>query len=263
MSFKFLIFLFFLSLNSFANEKRVISLHPTITELLFEIGLQDLIVGTVEYSDFPDKAKNIKRVGDSKINIEKVLALNPTHILGEGYQIAPLKERFKSTQMEFLELDMNTYTDYEINLNKLGKMFSKNATTKKLADDFKSKIKSIQKKKIDTRAVILIENTPLMVAGKNSFLDDTLKICGVQNSFSFLKGYKKINSEELVSRNKELLIVISHQDGSQEIAKRYNFKNFFYYPPNIITRLSSRWPSEVESFCRTIIKYSKKTNGKL
>ncbi len=62
--------------------KRIVSLMPHGTELLFEVGAGDLIVGAVDYSDYPEAAKKIPRIGGySGMNIEAILALQPDIVL--------------------------------------------------------------------------------------------------------------------------------------------------------------------------------------
>ena len=64
--------------NNQVKPLRIVALAPHIVEMLFEIGVGDQIVGTVEYADYPEKAKSIPRIGGYYgMQIEKVLALNP------------------------------------------------------------------------------------------------------------------------------------------------------------------------------------------
>src|SRR5215510_10277265 len=65
-----------------APARRVISLAPHLTELMFAIGAGDRVAGTVEYADFPDAAKQVPRVGDSALlDLERIVALQPDLVL--------------------------------------------------------------------------------------------------------------------------------------------------------------------------------------
>src|SRR4051812_29302855 len=60
------------------GDKRVISLSPAITEIIFELKLNEFLVGTSEFSDYPDEAKNLPHVGPySKPLLEKIISLRP------------------------------------------------------------------------------------------------------------------------------------------------------------------------------------------
>ena len=68
--------------SSLAAQERIISLAPHITEVLFAVGAGDEIVGAVEYSDYPEAAKQIPRIGNSsQLNYEAIVALQPTLVI--------------------------------------------------------------------------------------------------------------------------------------------------------------------------------------
>ncbi|MFI4930385.1 MAG: ABC transporter substrate-binding protein, partial [Burkholderiales bacterium] len=65
-----------------APARRVISLAPHLTELMFAIGAGDRVAGTVEYADFPVAAKRVPRVGDSALlDLERIVAMQPDLLL--------------------------------------------------------------------------------------------------------------------------------------------------------------------------------------
>ena len=65
-----------------APAKRILSLAPHVTELLYAAGAGDLIVGTVEYSDFPEAARKIPRIGNhDSLDLERIVALKPDLIV--------------------------------------------------------------------------------------------------------------------------------------------------------------------------------------
>jgi hypothetical protein len=65
-----------------APARRIVSLSPHITELLFAAGAGDRVVGTAEYSDYPPAAKVLPRVGGHSLDLEAVVALKPDLVLG-------------------------------------------------------------------------------------------------------------------------------------------------------------------------------------
>ena len=68
-----------------APAQRIVSLAPHLTELAFAAGAGDRIVATVEYSDHPDAARNIPRIGDAfRVDLERLVALRPDAVLVPG-----------------------------------------------------------------------------------------------------------------------------------------------------------------------------------
>ena len=64
------------------SAKRIVSLAPHVTELLYAVGAGDLVIGTVEFSDYPPSAKMISRVGShNAFDLERIIALKPDLIV--------------------------------------------------------------------------------------------------------------------------------------------------------------------------------------
>ncbi|MES2589465.1 MAG: helical backbone metal receptor [Bacteroidota bacterium] len=171
--------------------QRIISLVPSQTEFLYDLGLDERVVGITKFCIYPEnwyKSKN--RVGGTKnVDFEKVRALNPDLIIGN-------KE--ENTEADILELekiapvwmsDIYTMEDSFQMMESLGEICDLEEKANYLIDEIKANFlnyKAIPDKKT---AMYLIWNEPLMAAAKNTFIDEIMQKFGFVNFYQNQERY--------------------------------------------------------------------------
>jgi len=102
------ILLFILNLNA---QERIVSLSPSITEILFALQKGDKLVGTSSYSNYPPEAKKLPIVGAyTQPHLEKILALSPTLVIGQTFNQSSL-EKLKHFKIKTLQVNLKTLTN--------------------------------------------------------------------------------------------------------------------------------------------------------
>ncbi len=180
---------------------KIVSLVPSITEALFDLGLtENEVVGRTKFCIHPrDKIKNIAIIGGTKnINIEKIKALQPDLILAN-------KEENVKDQVEALMNDckvtvtnVETIEDNYYLLKNLGKLLGKEDK----AQLFNLKIYEVlNQAKLDTpvKAAYLIWNNPYMTIGSDTFIHKILSEIGFENVFRDKTRYPQISTEDLAA----------------------------------------------------------------
>ncbi|WP_294304445.1 helical backbone metal receptor [uncultured Chryseobacterium sp.] len=178
---------------------KVVSLVPSITEALFDLGLtEDEIVGRTKFCIHPaEKVKNVAVIGGTKnINTDKIKALQPDLILANKEenvkeQVEALMEDFKVLVTNVENVEDNYYL-----LKNLGKLFNK----EDLAQAFNLKIYEVlSQAAIDSKlkAAYLIWNNPYMTIGSDTFIHKILTEIGFENLFADRKRYPEIITEDL------------------------------------------------------------------
>ncbi|MEE6128231.1 helical backbone metal receptor [Chryseobacterium arthrosphaerae] len=178
---------------------KIVSLVPSITEALFDLGLtENEVVGRTKFCIHPQhKIKNVAVIGGTKnINIDKIKALQPDLILAN-------KEENVKDQIEALMADckvmvthVETIEDNYYLLKNLGKLFGK----EERAQAFNLKIYDIlNQTKLDTpvKAAYLIWKNPYMTVGKDTFIHRILSEIGFENVFKDKTRYPQIEAEDL------------------------------------------------------------------
>ncbi|WP_037315459.1 ABC transporter substrate-binding protein [Salegentibacter sp. Hel_I_6] len=205
--------------------KRIISLVPSQTELLVDLGLEENLVGVTKFCVHPKYLrKNKTMVGGTKqVKLEKIKALKPDIILCN-------KEENTKEMVEELEeiapvhvSDIVKIEDaFELMLQ-YGEIFQKKALVGTMVNSVRDKIAVLQEKLRDKpvkKVAYFIWKKPLMVAGKDTFIDELLKLNKFENVF-IESRYPETTLEELKAKNPDLLLLSSEPFPFKEKHKEY------------------------------------------
>ncbi len=199
------------------QPQKIISLVPSITQLLFDLGLQEQIVGRTKFCIHPaDKIKNIPTIGGTKnLDLKKIIALNPDLIFAT-------KEENEKAQVEELQNQFNIYIKDVCNLEDNYNMISDigklthtetraDAIILKTKDNFK-KLKEISNKPVtNKRALYLIWRKPYMTIGSDTFIHSMMESIGLENVFGNSIRYPVIDNLSLVKDMDIQLVLLSSE----------------------------------------------------
>jgi iron complex transport system substrate-binding protein len=183
--------------------RRIISLTPHMTELLFAAGAGPRIVGAVEYSDYPPEARRIARIGDSaQLDLERILALKPDLIVVWQYGNA---QRQLDT---LLHLGIPVYyneprrlPDIARAIEQLGRLAGTETVAQPAAQAFLARAADLRRRFAGGSPVTLfyqIWGQPLMTVNGAHLISDVIRLCGGRNVFSDLKPLTPVVSVEAV-----------------------------------------------------------------
>ncbi|KQT26184.1 iron ABC transporter [Chryseobacterium sp. Leaf405] len=178
---------------------KVVSLVPSITEALFDLGLtENEIIGRTKFCIHPEeKVKNVAIIGGTKnINIDKIKALQPDLILANKEE--NIKEQVEALMNDFkvIVTNVENIEDNYYLLKNLGKIFNK----EERAQNFNLKIYEIlnqSKIKSNIKVAYLIWKNPYMTVGSDTFIHKILGEIGFENIFKDQKRYPEIQTEDL------------------------------------------------------------------
>lgn len=201
-------------INLPSKPQRIISLVPSQTELLYDLGLCDEVVGITKFCVHPEEWFRSKtRVGGTKkYDFEKIKALNPDLIIGN-------KEENDKEQIEELMKDYNVWMSDIYNLKdasdmitRIGTLVGKQQEATNLKLEIESKFNTFLNFRNNTSEIrnvaYFIWNKPYMVAGNKTFINEMLKVCGFKNVFE-QERYPEINAEQLAKANPEIILLSS------------------------------------------------------
>lgn len=180
---------------------KIVSLVPSITEALFDLGLtENEVVGRTKFCIHPqDKIKNVAVIGGTKnINIEKIKALQPDLILANKEENVKEQVEVLMDDYKVMVTNIDTIEDNYYLLKNLGKLFGKEDR----AQLFNLKIYDIlNQAKLDTpvKAAYLIWNNPYMTIGSDTFIHRILSEIGFENIFKDKTRYPQITTEDLAN----------------------------------------------------------------
>ncbi len=182
------------------SPKRIVSLVPSQTELLFALGLREEIVGVTNYCIHPaEETKHKTKVGGTKnFDVEVIKRLNPDLIIGnkeenEEKGINTLKKSFPVWMSDIFNLE-----DAVDMILRIGVLVGKESESESIVLNIQRGFSALPTTKLPPKKVVyFIWRKPYMVAASGTFIDDMLKRAGFQNVFGSLSRYPEISAEQL------------------------------------------------------------------
>jgi iron complex transport system substrate-binding protein len=195
------------------SPERIVSHVPSITEILFALGLGDRIVGVSDFCDYPEEAKTKPSVGSYfDPSIERIVALNPDLVLTDGHSEGV--KQLDSLGIAFLVIDPKDFDGIFNDIELLGKVTGTQGRAKKLIDDMKKDISRVVDRVKDAsrvRVFYMFDATDLNLpwtAGPGSFIDSLITMAGGENvAAKAVKAWVQFNMEAVVDANPEIIII--------------------------------------------------------
>lgn len=218
-----------------SSYKRIISLMPSNTEILYELGLGDDIIGVSTVDDYPKTVKDKQQFDAMKLNKESLMKAKPDLILAHESQKATNDKVLKSLKDSGVKViyvkDAQSIDEMYATFKQIGKVTNKekeaNALVKETKDNIDQVKKSVPEDAKGQKVFMEISSAPeIYTAGKNTFFDDMLTQLKTENSFSNLDGWQKVSKEDIIKQNPDIMIStmgVSTSEYQQIIDKRGGF----------------------------------------
>jgi ABC-type Fe3+-hydroxamate transport system substrate-binding protein len=197
-----------IELNAF--PKRIISLVPSQSELLWDLGLREELVGITKFCIHPKELhQSVTHIGGTKtLNIDKIRLLKPDVIIGN-------KEENDQTQIEALQKEFNVWMSdiYTLNdslstIEGIGELVNKYAEAKKIIALINNSFEQL--KQTHKTVLYFIWKKPYMVAGKATFIGHLLEKIGLKNGITDINSrYPTLLLNDIVNLNPELIFLSS------------------------------------------------------
>lgn len=203
-----------------AEPKRIISVAPSNTELVFALGKGGSLVGRSEFDDYPAEVKSIESIGGfMPPNYEKIVSLKPDLILlisGSEEARDKLTNEYKLTTFV---VNPQNFAELYAGIKTLGQILNAQEQAEKLVADMEKQVNGVKEKaaKAAEKPVVFYEvwHDPLMTAGPNTFIDDMIRIAGGVNAAASAKEpWPQFSLEQLAAANPAVIIA-----GSPDAAK--------------------------------------------
>jgi len=216
--------------NLYAEYKRIISLAPSVTQSLYELGLDKEIIANTIYCPKGNFQK--ESIGTlTEPNIEKIINLKPDLIIStkEGNNKSAVEKIKRLGCNVYVMGTSSSFEDICKNFQDLGDFLKKSEIAKQIIDDVRKDIDLIynRTKKIKKEDVFWeIGANPLVTVGKKSFVNDYNKFSGGKNIFQYINmRYPNITLENVIEKNPDIIIVVSMGNiGKEEIKKWSKYK---------------------------------------
>ncbi len=214
-----------------ATPQRIVSAAPSITEMLYTLGLGDRIVGVTTYCHYPPAVREKPKIGNyMNPNFETILAMRPDLVVVlEEHR--DLVEKLRSFDLPLLALQHNDLAGIYHSLKSLGEAAGVAERAAARVAALKAELAALRRQTsaLPRRGVMfVVGRTPatvedLVVVGRASFLNELIAIAGGRNIFeSALTHYPRIPREEIYARGPEVIIDMGDMGNTDHVAEDHH-----------------------------------------
>jgi iron complex transport system substrate-binding protein len=195
--------------------QRIVSTAPSITELLYALGLGDRVVGVDRFSRYPAEALRKPKIGDyANPNLEAIAALRPDLVI---IPVNPVKlaDRLALLRLKVLEIDQESIAKLYDSFRIVGQATGAAAQAAKLTSTVRGQLEAVRARAVPlkrTRMMFVVGRTPnrldgLIVVGQASYLNEVITLAGGENVFrDAVASYPGVSLEEVLARNPDVII---------------------------------------------------------
>jgi len=194
------------------HPERIVSMAPSLTEILFALGLDDRIVGVTIFSDYPPAALDKPKVGSFwQPNIEAVVAARPDLVVTLRIeQQRSLAERLQRIGYNSLVVDIDKVSDLYGAIENLGAATDSRRQADELVGNLKNKLQELSRmvgtgEKV--RVLWVVQREPLRVAGTDTFINEMIELAGGENAIgATVHKYPPIGAEQVIACKPDVII---------------------------------------------------------
>ncbi len=190
---------------------RIISLAPSVTEMLFAIGAGTQVVVVTQFCDFPAEATQKAKVGYANPNLESLVALEPDLIVAPQEFLKPdLIGKLEQLKIPVFILADRTVEDVFAHIQTLGRMLDRSTEATALGMDLRqhiARVKARTQSAAPVRVLYVLNSEPLITVGPGSFIDQLIGLAGGVNvAAKSATAYPRLSMEVVLQENPDILI---------------------------------------------------------
>lgn len=198
-----------------ADPRRVVSLAPSITEIVFALEQQHRLKGVSRFSDYPPRARDLPKVGSYvHLDVERIVALQPDVCIGikDGNPITAVR------QLEALEIpcfavdpvDLNTVMD---SIMAIGDLLGASDKARSIVEEMRRRIQAVRQKTSQVQhkpgVFFQIGISPIVSVGTATFIHELITMAGGTNVAAGANPYPRFSKEQVISLAPDVLIISS------------------------------------------------------
>jgi len=199
--------------------KRIVSLAPNITEILFSLGLDEEVVGISIHCNYPEKVKTRPRVGSYiSLNFERIVSLKPDLIIATGAgNTKEMVDRLERLGFPTFVIFPKRFDDVIQSILNVGQLVSKEKEALSMTESMskrKGRIIELTRGLSGPKVFLQIGESPIVTVGKGSFADDLIRLAGGENvAGNDREMYPRLGMEEILKRSPEVILISSMRPG--------------------------------------------------
>lgn len=247
--------------------RRIVSLAPNVTELLFSAGAGDRVVGAVQYSNYPQAAKSIPRIGNGgELNLERIVALRPDLVVGWASGNSKLAiVRLRDLGFPVYLTQARELQDIARDVVQLGRLAGTESIARRATSAFLRRYEALRSRytgRPTVRVFYQVLDPELITVNGDHIVSDILRLCGGVNTFASLPVLAPVINEETVLRaDPEAIVAGGTRDAWRLWKERWNERTtvtavkrgaMYLIPADLIHRDTLRVLDGAERVCEAL-----------
>jgi len=249
-----------------SEPKKIISVAPSVTELVYALGRGDELLGRTDYCDYPAQAEGVQSIGSLKDpNIEKIIEIKPDIVIASTHFKDDVAKKLQDLGIKIVVLkDSKTIDGAYESINTLGQILNAQGKAQEVVNLNKKKIEEIKEKVKDAETptayyVVGFGKTGDYTATGDTFIAEMLNIAGGKNIAQDATGWK-YSLEKIIENDPEAIIISKNfvmkdqfmgTDGYKELSAVKNNK-VFEIDDNLVNRQGPRIADGVEALAKIL-----------
>ncbi len=218
------------------EAERIISLAPSNTEILFELGLEEEIVGVTQFCDYPQQALETNDVGTiTEPNLEQIIELEPDLVVAAGINPMDVVERLEELEITVVGFEPENIAEVFATMDNLAQLTGQQQEAEIILNDLnerKNQIVETVAAEVEQRPTVFYEiwKEPLTTAGGGTFINDIIELAGGVNIAADAgEQWPQFSLEVLLAEDPDIYLSSEHSSTSQvtkeSILSRDNYDN--------------------------------------
>jgi len=201
---------------------RIVSLAPSVTEMLFAVGAGEQVVGVTTFCDYPPEARAKAKVGGAFPNLEVVLSLKPTLVLAPRDFIRPdMVAKLDQLKVALFILEANSLEDVLRHIQMIGRMVNRPEQAGAVVADLRRRVTEVKTRTAAAtrpRVFYVLNSDPLMTAGPGSFIHQLIELAGGSNVAAGAPvSYPRLSLEEVIRQDPQVILFpVGDEEGIPE-----------------------------------------------
>ena len=196
------------------NVRRIVSLSPAVTEILFAIGAGEKVVGVTQYCDYPPEARTRTSVGGfsgATVSVEQIRVLKPDLVILSADMHARIVSLLDDLRISSFAVEPRNFPQVYSTIATLGKITGCEAGAERVIGEMKSRIAKVEERirgRERPGVFWVLSEDPLMTAGVQTFVSEVISLAGGRNIFDDLQGqWPLVSPEQVLLRKPEWVLL--------------------------------------------------------
>ena len=201
------------------DPKRVISLAPSITEIIYDLGQERKLKGVTQYSDYPAAAKALPRVGSYvRLDLEKIVALQPDLCLAvKDGNPRHIVEKIMDMGIPVYAIDPRNLAQTMDSITRIGTLLQAEDRAHELVNELENRIlrvrSQVEKATEQPRVFFQIDLNPIVSAGNNTLIQELIELAGGINTTAGKDPYPRFSWEDILVLQPDIVIISAMAGG--------------------------------------------------